>query len=213
MLALLLAAAIQPPPAAPIYPVAPTVLVFRTRDYAGKTHPTVTVKCDAGRLRVEGFGRTLVFDGRAWFAESEISEDSAAVAVFEGPLAPGEAVTRDAFGRPILIPLLLAGNRRGRVDYRYDATGLAAANVVFTDGSGYQFRRVSALPGAFSPADFEPPQKVEQPRFTAASSPQKDAPAPDFTAVARLIAIEISAAEQAEFERVGEVGRYRPKAP
>jgi hypothetical protein len=203
------AAAISPP--VPVYPASPTVLVYRTKDYGGRTYGSVTVKSSAGRVRIEAFGAILLYDGKTWHSETEIPEEASAVTAFQAVLRPGENARRDSFDRPILIPSFQAGKQSARCDYRYDAVGLLAANLVFADGSGFEFRRISASPGSFSPADFEPPQKIEPqsagPRASASSA------APDYASVARLTALQISDREQDDFEKRGGVGRHRPKLP
>lgn len=203
------AAAVSTP--SPAYPIAPSVLVYAVRDYSGKSYPNVTVKSDAGRLRVEGFGRSFVFDGRRWFWEGEISEDAAAVAAFLAAVRCEGDARCDALGRPMVIPALPAGERRAHVDYRYDGTGLLAANLLYPDGSGFEFRRLSASPGAFTPADFEPPQKVEPPRAAVPVPAATASAPPDYAGVARLTALQISDREQRDFEQSGGVGRYGPK--
>ncbi len=205
----ILAAALSSP--TPAYPLAPTVLVYTVRDYAGRSFPSVTVKSEGGRVRLEGFGHSFVYDGRAWHSEGEIPDDAAAVAAFQAVVRCEDGARCDAFGRPVLIPELPAGGRSARVDYRYDATGLLAANLLFPDGSGFEFRRVSASPASFTPADFEPPQKVEPPRAPASPAAGPSSAAPDYAAVARLTALQITDREQREFEKSGAVGRYGAK--
>jgi hypothetical protein len=205
------AAAISPP--APVYPASPTVLVYRTKDYGGRTYPSVTVKSSAGRVRIEAFGATLLYDGKTWHSETEISEEAAAVTAFQVVLRPAENARRDSFDRPVLIPSFPAGKQSARCDYRYDAVGLLAANLVFADGSGFEFRRISASPGSFSPADFEPPQRVEPQRAASRAGAGAGSAAPDYAGVARLTALAISDREQDDFEKRGGVGRHRPKLP
>jgi len=130
---------------------------------------------------------------------------------FLAPFEPGVRIARtDAAGRPLAILDVPAGARRARVEYHYDAGGLAVASVIFADGSGVRYRRSSSEPGSFSPSDFDPPRPVApSPPGVAVSA----ARAADPAAVERLFSIAIPDAEQLAFEREGGVGRFRPRPP
>jgi hypothetical protein len=104
-----------------------------------------------------------------------------------------------------------AGTGRARVEYHYDAGGLAAASVVFADGSGVKFRRVSDAPGSFVPSDFDRPSPVAPPLVGGAPAAALGLADPE--AVERLLAITIAEPEQLAFEREGGVGRFRPRKP
>lgn len=190
-----------------IYPASPTVLVFRTRDFAGKPRESVVVKSLGGKLRLEAFHQTLVFDGKQWYSDADLPEDAAGVVAFMALLNPQGNVRTDSLGRPTLMVDVPVGKEKARIEYRYDSTSLAAVNFVLSDGSGFEFRRAEASSAVFSPADFEPPKQVapEPSGERAASS----ARAPDFAAVDWLFSIVIAPAEQSEFERVGAVGRFQ----
>ena len=84
-------------------------------------------------------------------------------------------------------------------------------NFVMSDGSGYQFRRVSAESGTFTAADFEPPKRVEPEPSAGGPSGGSygGSRAPDFAAVDWLLSITIAPSEQLDFERWGAVGRFQ----
>jgi hypothetical protein len=190
-----------------IYPASPTLLVYRSRDFAGKPRENVVVKSLGGKLRLEAFRQTLVFDGKQWYSDGDLPEDAAGAVAFMAPLNPQGDVRTDNLGRPVLMMNVPVGKRRARIEYRYDSTGLAAVNFVLSDGSGYQFRRSEASPAAFGPADFEPPKQVEpEPSGSRKTGPVRT---PDFAAVDRLFSVVIAPAEQSEFERAGAVGRFQ----
>lgn len=191
-----------------IYPVSPTVLVFRTKDFAGKVHENVVVKSLGDRLRVDAFRQTLVFDGKKWYSDGDLPNDAVGAVAFMAPMTPQGDVRVDGSGRPSLLTNVPVGKKTARIEYKYDAIGIAAVNFVLSDGSGYQFRRASADPGSFTPADFEPPRKVE-PEAAGRRSGAGARP-PDFAAVDRLLAIVIAPPEQLDFERSGAVGRFQP---
>ncbi len=191
-----------------VYPASPTVLVFRARDFTGKPRESVVVKSLGGKLRLQAFRQILVFDGKKWYSDGDLPEEAAGAVAFMAPLSPQGNVRVDSIGRPTLLVDVPVGKKTARIEYRYDATGLAAVNFVLSDGSGYQFRRASAEPGAFTAADFEPPKQVEP--GSPGSRSSAGSRAPDFAAVDRLISIAIGAADQLEFERSGAVGRFQP---
>lgn len=99
------------------------------------------------------------------------------------------------------------GRRTARIELRYDGVGLLSANLVFSDGTGYKLRRISAVSAEFPASDFEPPRRVAPEKQPEASSDR--AIEPDFASVARLLSVQISDAEQRDFERAGAVGRFR----
>ena len=195
-----------------VFPSAPTVTTFQGRDFGGKPAGDAVVWSQEGRLRLHASGRVFVFDGKEWFGGRPVSQEDSAAVAFLAPFEPGVRVVRsDAAGRPLAIVDVPAGTGRARVEYHYDAGGLAAASIVFSDGSGVRFRRVSAAPGSFSPSDFVAPSHVAPP-------PAAGAPAPvlrvaDPAAVERLLAVTIPEPEQLAFEREGGVGRFRPRKP
>ena len=190
-----------------IYPTSPTVLVFRSRDFGGKPRDSVVVKSLGGKLRLEAFHQTLVFDGKQWDFDGDLPEEAAGAVAFMAPLNPRGNVRTDSLGRPVLMVDVPVGKRKARIEYRYDSTGLAAVNFVLSDGSGYEFRRAEASAGTFGPADFEPPKRIEpEPPGTGAP---RSARAPDFAAVDRLFSVVIGPSEQSEFERAGAVGRFQ----
>ena len=191
-----------------IYPVSPTVLVFRARDFGGRPRESVVVKSLGSKLRLEAFRQTLVFDGKQWYSDGDLPEESAGAVAFMALLSPQGNLRVDSLGRPTLLVDVPVGKKKARIEYRYDSTGLAAVNFVLSDGSGYQFRRTSAETGSFTPADFEPPKRVEP--GPAAGRSSRANRAPDFAAVDWLISITIGASEQSAFERSGAVGRFQP---
>jgi hypothetical protein len=192
--------------AAAVYPTSPAAIGFSAKDYSGRPVGLVTVWTGGSRLRVEGFGRVVLFDGRAWLGEAP-DDDSAGLAAFIAPVGRRGVQRDDYAGRPLLIVDYPAGRRQARIDYRYDEAGILAANLVFSDGTGYQFRRVSLGAHPVNPADFELPRKVEAAPAGAAAAPEGS---PDYPAVTRLLAMEIPDKEQADFEKQGGIGRYRP---
>ena len=190
-----------------VYPVSPTVQVFRARDFGGKPRESVVVKSLGTKLRIEAFRQVLVFDGKQWYSDGDLPEEAAGAVAFMAPLTPQGNVRADDLGRPVLMVDVPVGKKKARIEYRYESAGLAAVNFVISDGSGYQFRRASAEPGAFTPADFEPPRRIEAaPSARPAAGGNR---APDFAAVDWLTAIAIAPAEQSAFERAGSVGRFR----
>jgi hypothetical protein len=195
-----------------IFPSAPTITTFQGRDFGGKPAGDAIVWSQEGRLRLHASGRVFVFNGKEWFGGRPVSqEDSAAVAflaAFEGGV---RVVRADAAGRPLAIVDVPAGTGRARVEYHYDAGGLAAASIVFADGSGVRFRRTSVAPGSFAPSDFDPPSRVAPP--PSSGVPAAAIRAADPAAVDRLLAIAIPESEQLAFEREGSVGRFRPRKP
>jgi len=195
-----------------LFPTAPTLTVFRVRDFGGKSYDDVRIRSMEGKLRIEAFGRVFVFSGKKWYSPKPLElEDSGAVA-FLAPFESGSRVAAvDGSGRATVLLDVPAGPRRARVEYRYDGAGLAAVNLVFSDGSGYQFRRTSAEPGVFPPSDFEPPREIGPP--PKAGGPGVPAGATDRAAVDRLFAVVIGDPEQADFERAGGVGRFVPRIP
>ena len=191
------------------FPPAPTLTVFRVRDFSGRSLPDAAVRSAGGRLRIEAFGRVFLFDGKAWFSDRPIADEDSGAVAFLALYEPEANVERaDAAGRPTVLVDVPAGRRKARVEYRWDGTGLAAANLVFSDGSGFQFRRESAEPGEFPPSDFEPPRVVSPPPEGVGNA--RDGAA-DRAAVERLFALSISDAEQLAFEKAAGVGRFRPR--
>jgi hypothetical protein len=194
-----------------VFPSAPTVTTFQGRDFGGKPAGDAVVWSMDGRLRLHVSGRVFVYDGKDWFAGRPAAEEDSGAVAFLAPFEPGVRVARaDAGGRPLVIVDVPAGARRARVEYHYDAGGLAVASVVFADGSGLRYRRSSAEPGSFSPSDFEPPRRVAP---SPTGVPVSAARANDPAAVERLFSIEIPDSEQLAFEREGGVGRFRPRVP
>ncbi len=194
------------------FPASPTVTTFRTRDFGGRSFPDAIVRSAGDRLRVEAFGRTFLFDGRAWHGEHPLAEEDSGAVAFLALFEEGTTVERaDDSGRPAVLVDVPAGSKKARVEYRWDAAGLLAANVVFTDGSGYQFRRESSEPAELSPSDFEPPRVVAPPPAGVGASGNGGS---DPAAVERLFALSITDAEQLAFEKAGGVGKFRvPGAP
>ena len=191
------------------FPSAPAVTVFRTRDFAGRAYPDTVVRSSGDRLRIDAFGRVFLFDGRTWFSERPIAEEDSGAVAFLALYEPGPAVERaDADGRPAVLVGVPAGRKKARVEYRWDPAGLAAANLVFTDGTGFQFRRASSAPGDFPPSTFEPPRVVAPPPESLGAAGSGPA---DRAAVERLFSLTITEAEQLAFEKNGGVGRYRPR--
>jgi hypothetical protein len=188
-----------------IYPASPTSLVFRSRDFGGKPRETVVVKSLGSRVRLEAFHQTLLFDGTRWHLEGELPEEAAGAVAFMALLSPQGNVRVDGLGRPTLMVDVPAGRRKARIEYRYDAVGLSAVNLVLSDGSGYQFRRAEASAATFTQADFEPPRRVEPglPVLSAEGQP------PDFAAVDRLMSIVIAPSEQMEFEKAAGIGPFQ----
>jgi hypothetical protein len=191
------------------FPASPTITTFRTRDFGGRSFPEAVVRSAGDRLRIDAFGRTYLFDGSAWHGDrAPADEDSGAVAFLalyeEGPTI----VRTDPSGRPVVLVGVPAGKKKARVEYRWDGGGLAAANLVFSDGTGFQFRRESSEAAALSPGDFEPPRVVSPPSGGVAGT---GAGGSDDAAVARLFSLAVTDAEQLAFERAGGVGRYRPR--
>jgi hypothetical protein len=189
-----------------VYPAAPTQLEYRVRDSAGRTVGNALVKSEGRRVRIEAFGATFLYDGTTWFAEGLEPEASPALAL-TALLTPGSDVRTDGAGRPLLLRGVPAGSRTARIEARYDDSGLAIANIVFSDGAGFQFRRISAEPASFSESDFEPPRRVAAP--PPAPERERAATGPDYAAVARLLSLQITESEEREFERGGSIGRYR----
>jgi hypothetical protein len=193
-----------------IYPASPTVLVFRAHEFGGKPRESVVVKSLGNKVRLQAFHQTFVFDGKLWYSESELPEEAAGAAAFMAPLTPQGDVRTDGLGRPTVMIDVPVGKKKARIEYRYDSTGLAAVNFVLSDGSGYQFRRVTAEAGTFSPADFEPPKRVD-PGPSGSGAAGAGGP-PDYAAVDRLVSIAIAPSEQSDFERSGGVGRFQTGA-
>ena len=197
--------------AAGLFPSAPTLTTFHTRDFGGRSYDDVLVRSSGGRLRVDAFGKVFVFDGAAWFSERPVAEEDSGAVAFLAPFAGEGVVERaDAAGRPAVLVDVPAGRMKARIEYRWDEAGLAAANLVFTDGSGYQFRRESSRPGDFPPTEFDPPRVVAPPAGGVAPGGNG---APDRAAVERLFALSIGDAEQLAFEKEGGIGRFRPRTP
>jgi len=193
-----------------VFPTSPTITTFHARDFGGRPAGDAIVWSMEGRMRVQAFGRVFVYGGKEWYTERPVAEEDSGAVAFLALFEPEARVVRaDAAGRPLAIVDVPAGPRRARIEYHYDAGGLAAANVVFADGSGFQFRRASVEPGSFAPSDFDPPKRVAPPA-SADASPSA-ARGPDPGAVERLFALTITDREQLAFERAGGVGRFRPK--
>jgi hypothetical protein len=195
--------------AAGLFPSTPTITVLRARDFAGRPFPEVVIRSSGERLRIDAFGRVFRYDGRTWSSERPIADEDSGAVAFLALAEPGPTIERsDAEGRPAVVVGVPAGPKKARVEYRWDSAGLAAANLVFTDGSGFQFRRVSSEPAVFSPSDFEPPRVVVP---LPANVGGAAGGAADTAAVARLFSLTITDAEQLAFEKAGGVGRYRPR--
>ena len=191
------------------FPSSPTVTTFRTRDFAGRSFPDAVVRSSGERLRIEAFGRAFLFDGRSWYADRPLREEESGAVAFLALFEEGPAVERaDASGRPTVIVDVPAGKKKARVEYRWDGAGLAAANLVFSDGSGFQFRRESSVAATLPPSDFEPPRVVAPTPGGVAGTGNGGS---DAAAVDRLFALSISDAEQLAFEKAGGVGRFRPR--
>jgi hypothetical protein len=208
VIAFLLAAAVAAP-----FPPSPTRLIYRVRDFAGKSAGSAVVESSGGRLRIEAFGETLFFDGRSWYSADGTAPQPSPIAALIAPLKPPAGARFDSMGRLETAPALDTGARSARVDYRYDTLGLAAVNLVFSDGSGFQIRRASAEPATFSASEFEAPQRVEP--GAAGPAEVSSAVAPDLAAVSRLLGISTSEDERRQFEREGGIGRFRvgPRNP
>jgi hypothetical protein len=195
-----------------VFPTAPTFLTFHTRDFGGRVYADVTVRSMDGRMRVEGFGRVFVFTGKNWLSDLPVAQEDSGAVAFLALFEPEAGVARaDSAGRPLVLVDVPAGAKKARIEYRYDGIGLASANLVFSDGTGFQFRRASAEPRDFSPSEFEAPKQVSAPR---GGEPSVAAPrVADRAAVERLLAISINDRDQLDFERTGGVGRFHPKVP
>lgn len=193
------------------FPAAPTTTTFRVRDFGGRGFPDAVVASMDGRLSVRAFDRRFVWTGTEWLSDRAPADEESGAVVFLALFEPQAKVARaDGSGRPLLIVDVPAGAKRARIEYRYDGGGLAAANLVFTDGSGFQFRRVAAEPGTFLPSEFEPPSRIAPP--VAGSPGSSVGRMADPAAVDRLFSLAISDREQLDFERQGAVGRFRPAA-
>jgi len=192
-----------------IFPPSPTITVFRTRDFAAHSLPDVTVRSAGERLRIDAFDRVYVFDGKTWFSDRPLADEESGAVAFLALFEPEAVVERtDTAGRPTVLVDVPAGTKKARVEYRFDGSGLAAANLVFSDGSGFQFRRESSEPGAFPPTEFDRPRVVAPPPEGLAGRGDGK---PDAAAVERLFAFTITDAEQLAFEKAGGVGRFRPR--
>lgn len=185
----------------------PAVSVFKVADAAGKSLGTVSVESVGGKARLEAFGRVFVFDGKQWLSNAPVDEKSLPAVGLMAAIVPAGTVTDDATGRPVLLTGYRAGKLTARIDYRYDADGLWSANVVFSDGSGYEFRRVSLAPAAGAPSDFEAPAPVPPHGAPAPAAPERP---PDATALGRLLGLGVSRRDLEEFDREG--GLNEPKS-
>ena len=195
-----------------IFPSAPTITTFQGRDFGGKPVGDAVVWSQEGRLRLHASGRVFVFDGKEWSGGRPVSQEDSAAVAFLAAFETGVRVVRaDAAGRPLALVDVPAGTGRARVEYHYDAGGLAAASIVFSDGSGVRFRRTSVQAGSFAASDFDPPSSVAPPPSSGAAAPALRAADP--AAVERLLAIAIPESEQLAFEREGGIGRFRPRKP
>ena len=193
------------------FPAAPTATIFRVRDFGGRAFPDAVVASMGGRLSVRAFDRRYVYTGTEWLSDRPPAEEDSGAVAFLALFEPQARVVRaDAAGRPLVVVDVPAGSRRARVEYRYDGGGLAAANLVFSDGSGYQFRRISAAPAQLLASEFEPPSRVTPP--VSGEAGNTAARGADPVAVDRLFALSISEREQLDFERQGAVGRFRQPA-
>jgi hypothetical protein len=191
------------------FPVSPTITTFRTRDFGGKPFADAIVRSSGDRLRIDAFGRTFLFDGRSWHGSGALPDEESGAVAFLALYEEGISAERaDSAGRPTVLVGVPAGKRKARVEYRWDGAGLAAANLVFSDGSGFQFRRAASEPAALAPSDFEPPLVVAPPASGVAGAGGGGI---DDAAVARLFSLAVTDAEQLAFEREGGVGRYRPR--
>ncbi len=191
------------------FPPSPTITTFRIRDFGGKSFPPAVVRSSGNRLRIDAFGRTYLFDGSAWHGDRALADDDSGAVAFLALYEEGLAVARrDPAGRPAVLVDVPAGKKKARVEYRWDGGGLAAANLVFGDGTGFQFRRESSEAAALEPSDFEPPRVVSPPSAGIAGSGGGGS---DDAAVARLFSLTVTDAEQLAFERAGGIGRYRPR--
>ena len=194
------------------FPSAPTTTTFRVRDFGGRAFPDAVVASMDGRLSVRAFGRRFVFTGTAWRSDRPPADEESGAVAFLALFEPEAHVVRaDAAGRPLVLVDVPAGAKRARIEYRYDGAGLAAVNLVFSDGSGFQLRRTSAEPAQILPSEFEPPRRVAPPPPDASAAAAVGGA--DSAAVERLFAVSISEREQLEFERQGAVGRFRPRPP
>src|SRR5258708_5736396 len=99
-----------------IYPASPTVLVFRSRDFAGKPRDNVVVKSLGAKLRLEAFHETLVFDGKQWYSDGDLPEEAAGAVAFMAPLTPQGNVRTDSLGRPTLMVDVPVGKRKARIE-------------------------------------------------------------------------------------------------
>ena len=101
-----------------IYPVSPTVLVYRARDFGGKPRESVVVKSFGGRVRLQAFHEILVFDGKEWYSDGDLPEEAAGAVAFMAPLSLRVNVRVDAAGRPTLLADVPVGKRKARIEYR-----------------------------------------------------------------------------------------------
>jgi hypothetical protein len=180
-----------------IFPAGPSTVVFRSREFGGKARENVVVKSMGGRLRLEAFGSTFIFDGKSWTPDPALVDENCGASAFLALYLPQPDLKPDSLGRPLLLLGVPAGRRRARVEYRYDAVGLATANLVLSDGSGYQFRRASVESLPLSSSEFEPPKYVDpvrSSRYLGATV------TPDWAAADFLLALDLDRAEQAQFD-------------
>jgi hypothetical protein len=190
-----------------IYPSSSTRMEYRVSDFSGRLVGPAVVESEGSRARVEFAGDAYIFDGMRWSPDPAAKSSGSAALALTAPLTPSGPSRNDEAGRPVLLSRTPVGNRTARIELRYDGVGLLSANLVFSDGSGYKVRRISAVAAAFAPSDFEPPRQVAAEKIPERAEDRSIGP--DFAAVARLLSLQISDAEQREFERQGGVGRYR----